>query len=136
MDGADVDPISGTGRDAVDNSFRILVSRLGALDDPRQAGKVTYPLVEMSVVVGAGVIADCDGWEDVADFGRDRLDWIRQFLPFENGVPPHDTFARVFSVVDVVLTIVKANASRNKARLRRFIWSCRSADMTRPSVNS
>ena len=47
------------------------------------------------------MIADCDGWEDVADFGRDRLDWLRRFLPFENGVPSPDTFARVFSVVDV-----------------------------------
>mgnify|MGYP002640404674 FL=1 len=85
----------------MDDSFRMLVSRLGALDDPRQAGKVSYPLVEMSMVAVAGVIADCDGWEDVADFGRDRLDWLRGFLPFENGVPSHDTFARVFSVVDV-----------------------------------
>jgi predicted transposase YbfD/YdcC len=101
MEGADVDQISGTGRDAVDDSFQMLVSRLGALDDPRQAGKVSYPLVEMSMVAVAGVIADCDGWEDVADFGRDRLDWLRGFLPFENGVPSHDTFARVFSVVDV-----------------------------------
>lgn len=101
MEGADLDQISGTGRDAVDDSFQMLVSRLGALDDPRQAGKVSYPLVEMSMVAVAGVIADCDGWEDVADFGRDRLDWLRGFLPFENGVPSHDTFARVFSVVDV-----------------------------------
>ena len=101
MEGADLDQISGTGRDAVDDSFQMLVSRLGALDDPRQAGKVSYPLVEMSMVAVAGVIADCDGWEDVADFGRDRLDWLRRFLPFENGVPSHDTFARVFSVVDV-----------------------------------
>ena len=92
---------SGTGRDAVNDSFRMLVSRLETLEDPRQAGKVSYPLVEMSMVAVAGVIADCDGWEDVADFGRDRLDWLRQFLPFEHGVPSHDTFARVFSIIDV-----------------------------------
>ena len=101
MEGVDRDQVSGTGRDAIDDSFRVLVSRLSALEDPRQAGKVSYPLVEMSMVAVAGVIADCDGWEDVADFGRDRLDWLRQFLPFENGVPSHDTFARVFSVVNV-----------------------------------
>jgi hypothetical protein len=100
MEGLDRDAISRRGRAAMDDSFRMLVSRLGALDDPRQAGKVSYPLVEMSIVAVAGVIADCDGWEDVADFGRDRLDWLRRFLPFENGVPSHDTFARVFSVVD------------------------------------
>jgi predicted transposase YbfD/YdcC len=85
----------------VDDSIRMLVSRLETLGDPRQAGKVTFPLVEMAMLAVAGIIADCDGWEDVADFGRDRLDWLRQFLPFENGVPSHDTFGRVFSVVDV-----------------------------------
>jgi len=79
----------------------MLVRRLETLDDPRQAGKVTFPLVEMSMVAVAGIIADCDGWEDVADFGRDRLEWLRQFLPFEHGVPSHDTFGRVFSVVEV-----------------------------------
>jgi len=85
----------------MDDVVRSLVSRLETLDDPRQAGKVKYPLVEMSMVAVAGVIADCDTWEDVADFGRDRLEWLRQFLPFEHGVPSHDTFGRVFSVVDV-----------------------------------
>jgi predicted transposase YbfD/YdcC len=85
----------------MDDVVRGLVSRLGTLDDPRQAGKVRFPLVEMSMVAVAGIIADSDGWEDVADFGRDRLDWLRQFLPFEHGVPSHDTFGRVFSVVDV-----------------------------------
>ena len=57
-------------------------------------------LVEMTMVAVAGVIADCDGWDDVADFGRDRLQWLRNFLPFENDVPSHDTFGRVFSVLD------------------------------------
>lgn len=84
----------------MDDSIRMLVSRLETLDDPRQAGKVSYPLVEMAMVAVAGVIADCDEWEDVADFGRDRLEWLRRFLPFANGVPSHDTFGRVFSVLD------------------------------------
>ena len=85
----------------MEHAVQSLVNMLGRLEDPRQAGKVTYPLVEMSMVVGAGVVADCDGWEDVADFGRDRLEWLRQFLPFEDGVPAHDTFARVFSIINV-----------------------------------
>lgn len=85
----------------MNDSVRMLISQLSTLEDPRQAGKVTCPLVEMSMLAVAGVIADCDGWDDVADFGRDRLEWLRQFLPFENGVPSHDTLARVFSIIDV-----------------------------------
>lgn len=79
---------------------QMLIQRLAKIPDFRQAGKITYPLVEMTMVTVAGIIADCDNWEDVAAFGRDRLDWLRQFLPFENGVPSHDTFGRVFSIVD------------------------------------
>ena len=85
----------------MNDSVRLLISQLSTLEDPRQAGKVTYPLVEMSILTVAGVIADCDGWEDIADFGRDRLEWLRQFLPFENGIPSHDTLARVFSIINV-----------------------------------
>ena len=85
----------------MNDSVRLLISQLSTLEDPRQAGKVTYPLVEMSILTVAGVIADCDGWEDIAAFGRDRLEWLRQFLPFENGIPSHDTLARVFSIINV-----------------------------------
>lgn len=101
MDVAGDDWILSTGRDAMDDSIRLLVTGLGELDDPRQAAKVTYPLSEMALVTVAAIVADCDGWDDVAEFGRDRLEWLQQFLPFEQGIPSHDTFARVFSVVDV-----------------------------------
>jgi hypothetical protein len=40
----------------------MLISQLSTLQEPRQAGKVTYLLVEMSMLTVAGVIADCDEW--------------------------------------------------------------------------
>jgi hypothetical protein len=69
----DVDPFSQIGRDAVDDSIRMLISQFSTREDPRQAGKVICPLVEMSMLTVIGAIADCDGWEDIAEFGRDRL---------------------------------------------------------------
>jgi hypothetical protein len=45
----------------VNDSVRLLISQLSTLEDPRQAGKVTYPPVEISMLTVAGVIADCDG---------------------------------------------------------------------------
>ena len=81
--------------------IQLLVTRLSDLPDPRQAGKVSYPLVEMALTCVAGVVADCEGWDDIAEFGRDQLEWLRQFLPFEHGVASEDTFARVFSVVNI-----------------------------------
>jgi hypothetical protein len=45
----------------------------------------------------AGVIANCAAWEDVPEFGRDRLKRLRKFLPFENDIPWHDTLARALA---------------------------------------
>jgi len=47
-----------------------------------------------------GVIAGCDSWVEMAMFCKNRLDWFRQFLELPNGVPSHDTFGRVFSLLD------------------------------------
>ena len=57
--------------------IQLLVTRLSDLPDPRQAGKVSYPLVEMALTCVAAVVADCEGWEDIAEFGRDQLEWLR-----------------------------------------------------------
>lgn len=37
---------------------------------------------------------------DVADWGRAKLEWLRRFLPFENGTASHDTYGRVFALLD------------------------------------
>ncbi|SBO09137.1 hypothetical protein VME0621_01230 [Vibrio mediterranei] len=38
-----------------------------------------------------------EGWEDIEDFGYNRLDWLRKYHPFLNGIPHHDTIARVIT---------------------------------------
>ncbi|MBB1303879.1 ISAs1 family transposase, partial [Pseudoalteromonas sp. SR44-8] len=43
----------------------------------------------------------CQGWEDIEDFGHDRLDWLRKYVPLEQGIPRHDTIARVMSRIDM-----------------------------------
>ena len=41
------------------------------------------------------MICGAEGWEDISDFGKDRLDWLKQYDYFENGIPSDDTVARV-----------------------------------------
>lgn len=36
-------------------------------------------------------------WVDIEDFGREREQWLSQFLELPNGISSHDTFARVFA---------------------------------------
>ena len=71
-----------------------------ALDDPRQGGKVCYPLDEMLLLALMAVLAGAEGWTEVAEFGKQKLDLLRRFAPFENGTPPHDRLGEVFAALD------------------------------------
>ncbi len=57
------------------------------LDDPRQSGKVAYPLGEMLLQCLLAVLAVTDSWVDIAEFGKQKLDFLRRFRIFENGAP-------------------------------------------------
>ena len=70
--------------------------------DPRVNRGTNYPLIEMVFVALCGAICDCNAWTDVADFGEAKLAWFRKFLPFEKGIPSHDTFTEVFARLDTI----------------------------------
>jgi hypothetical protein len=70
--------------------------------DPRVNRGRNYPLTEMVFVALCAAICDCNSWADVAMFGKCKLTWFRKFLPFERGVPSHDTFSEVFARLDTV----------------------------------
>jgi len=46
------------------------------------------------------VISGCVYWEKIEDFGNDKLDWLRQYIPFEEGVPSDDTISRIFQIIE------------------------------------
>jgi len=68
--------------------------------DPRQAKKVEHDLVEVLVVAICGVLAGADDFVEIEEWAKEKLDWFRRYLVLENGIPSHDTFGRVFSVMD------------------------------------
>lgn len=70
--------------------------------DPRVNRGTNYPLIEMVFVALCGAICDCNTWTDVADFGEAKLAWFRKCLPFEKGIPSHDTFTEVFARLDTI----------------------------------
>jgi len=70
--------------------------------DPRANRGPNDPLIEMGFVALCGAICDCHTWTAVADFGRAKLAWFRKFLPFEPGIPAHDTFTEVFARLDTI----------------------------------
>jgi hypothetical protein len=43
------------------------------------------------------VICGADTWVDIESYGRAKYEWLKKFLELPNGIPTHDTIARVFS---------------------------------------
>ncbi|WP_434129664.1 ISAs1 family transposase [Methylocaldum sp. GT1BB] len=76
-----------------------LLEHLSTLDDPRP-GKVELRLIDILVIAVCVVIACAESWEDIALYGRSKQDWLRRFLTLPNGIPSHDTFRRVFMLID------------------------------------
>lgn len=68
------------------------------LEDPRSRN-CPHPLNELLLVALGGVTSGADDWVSVVKWARLKVDWLRRFLPFDNGIASHDTFSRVFSLL-------------------------------------
>jgi len=69
------------------------------MDDPRVVGRCTYPLVEVVLIGICGVLCGAETWTEIEEFGESKREWLEQFLALEQGIPSHDTFRRVFSIL-------------------------------------
>ena len=81
-------------------SVEKLVEHFSALEDRRCSGKVEHRLIDILVIAVCAVIACAESWDDIALYGRNKLGWLRSFLTLANGIPSHDTFRRVFMLID------------------------------------
>jgi predicted transposase YbfD/YdcC len=70
------------------------------LADPRQRGKVTYPLDEVLLLCLLGVLAGSETFVDIARFGDRKLALLRRFRPFRDGTPSHDHLGDIFATLD------------------------------------
>src|SRR5664279_744059 len=70
------------------------------VEDPRVERTKEYALLDIIVIAICAVICGADDWVDIAGWGNEKLEFLRQFMPLENGIPSHDTFGRVFSRLD------------------------------------
>jgi len=66
------------------------------LRDPRVVGRTDHLLVDILVMAICAVIANCNGWQDIALFAKKRQTWFKRFLQLPNGIPSAFTFRRVF----------------------------------------
>jgi predicted transposase YbfD/YdcC len=88
---------------AAEAAKRCLIDHFSALEDPRQAGKVIYPLAEIMLLVLCATLAGADTFVDVRLWGRKKLAFLRTMLPFAKGIPSHDTLNDVMNALDPAL---------------------------------
>lgn len=69
------------------------------LPDPRGGNRI-HKLHDLIVIAVMAVICGADGWAQVALFGRCKEEWFSTFLELPAGIPSHDTFGRVFSLLN------------------------------------
>src|SRR4051812_5968939 len=81
-------------------SIEGLVRHFSVVEDPRCQGKIDHRLIDILVIAVCAVIACAESWDDIALYGRSKLAWLRTFLELPNGIPSHDTFRRVFMLIE------------------------------------
>ena len=79
-----------------DNSWK----HLEGITDPRLTRNRLHKLVDILVIALCGFLAGCEGWVDVELFAKAKRGWLEKFLELPHGIPSHDTFGRVFALLD------------------------------------
>lgn len=85
-----------------------------SIQDPRQAAKVEHDLVELLVVAVNAVLVGADTFVEIELWAREKLEWLRGYLRLTHGIPSHDTFGRMFGLID---------AEQFEAAFRRWVSS-------------
>ena len=70
------------------------------LPDPRQPGKVVYPLDEVLLFCLLAVLGGAETFVDIARFGEKKVNLLRRFRPFRDGTPSHDHLGDIFATLD------------------------------------
>ena len=68
--------------------------------DPRREHGRKHNLWDIIAITICAVVASADSWVEVASYGVRKSAWLRTFLALPNGIPSHDTFNRVFALLD------------------------------------
>lgn len=72
----------------------------GELEDPRSGNARQHDLLEMLLIALSTFLCGGESCVDMADFAEEKEEFLRDFLVLKNGPPSHDTFSRLFRLLD------------------------------------
>ncbi|MCM1483198.1 MAG: ISAs1 family transposase, partial [Muribaculaceae bacterium] len=78
------------------NTFEFFLT----VTDPRVERTQKHSLESILFISLCAVICGAESWNEIEDYGNAKIDWLRKFLYLPNGIPSHDTFNRVISMLD------------------------------------
>ena len=70
-------------------------AHLSLIEDPRSSVNRQHDLVDIMFLVMAAVVSGCEGWQEIEDFGTNKLDWLRKYRPFAGAIPTRHSIARI-----------------------------------------
>jgi predicted transposase YbfD/YdcC len=83
-----------------ENDLRDLESVFAQVEDPRIERTKLHRLRDIIILAICGVICGAEGWVEIEEFGKAKEAFFTDLLDLPNGIPSHDTFGRVFALID------------------------------------
>ncbi|MDL2267283.1 ISAs1 family transposase [Desulfovibrio sp. OttesenSCG-928-G15] len=71
------------------------ITHFSIIEDPRIERCKKHKLLDILFLTVSAVLSGAQGWEDIEEFGHSKLEWLKRFIELPNGIPRHDTIARV-----------------------------------------
>lgn len=79
---------------------RLFIKHFSCIEDPRIERTKRHQLLDILALAICAVISRAEQWIDIEAYGQEKEAWLKTFLQLSNGVPSHDTIARVFARLD------------------------------------
>jgi predicted transposase YbfD/YdcC len=76
------------------------ITHFSIIEDPRIERCKKHKLLDILFLTVSAVLSGAQGWEDIEEFGHAKLEWLQRFIELPNGIPRHDTIARVMARLD------------------------------------
>ena len=70
------------------------------VEDPRIERTKRHQLIDVITIAICAVICGADSWVAIETYGKAKEKWLKRFLELPNGIPSHDTFARIFALIN------------------------------------
>jgi len=76
------------------------IQNFDSINDPRRQAGLRHPLINVLFIAICAIICGADDWYAIERFGKAKKSWFEKYLDLKHGIPSHDTFGDVFSILD------------------------------------